>query len=384
MPLHFTTDELAERRRRTSARMREQGLDGMLLFRQESMYYLTGYDTFGYVFLQCVYLSADGETITLLTRSPDLRQAQYTSIIEDIRIWRDRDGANPALDLKDILEAHGCRGKTLGVEYEAYGLTGFNCKRLEAALDGFCTLRDASYLVSRLRLVKSPAEIAYVHKAAELADAAYDAALTLIRPGASESEILAAMHSAIYTGGGDDPANEFVIGSGPGALLGRYQSYRRTLEANDQITLEWAGVYHHYHAAMMRTLVAGRAPQVQKNMQAVAVEAISECEEVLRPGNTAGQVFDAYARVCDGAGMKKHRLNACGYCLGTTFAPNWMDWPMLFEGNPVVLEPGMVFFVIANIFNSEAGLAVAPARAYVVTDKGNEPLSKAPFHLEVG
>ena len=224
MPLHFTTDELAQRRRRASALMREQGLNGLLMFRQESMYYLTGYDTFGYVFFQCVYMSADGETITLLTRSPDLRQAQYTSIITDIRIWRDRDGANPALDLKDILQAHGCRGKRLGVEYEAYGLTGFNCKRLEAALDGFCTLQDASYLVSALRLVKSPAEIAYVRKAAALADEAYGAALPLIRPGTSETDILVAMHTAILEGGGDDPANEFVVGSGPGALLGRYQS----------------------------------------------------------------------------------------------------------------------------------------------------------------
>jgi len=34
-------------------------LDGLLMFRQESMYYLTGYDTFGFVFFQCLYLGAD-------------------------------------------------------------------------------------------------------------------------------------------------------------------------------------------------------------------------------------------------------------------------------------------------------------------------------------
>ncbi|MEZ5925894.1 MAG: Xaa-Pro peptidase family protein [Hyphomicrobiaceae bacterium] len=384
MPLHFGKDELALRRRRVCAALQEQGLDGLLMFRQESMYYLTGYDTFGYVFFQCLYMSADGSTITLLTRAPDLRQARYTSIIDDIRIWRDRDGANPALELKEILEEQGCRGKRLGVEYDAYGLTGQNCKRLEAALDGFCELEDSSYLVSRLRLTKSTAEIAFVRKAAELADLAYAAVLPLIRPGVSESDILATLHATIYKGGGDDPANEFCIGSGPGALLGRYQSYRRILEPDDQITLEWAGVYRHYHAAMMRTLVAGRAPQVQRDMQAVALEAIAECEEALRPGNMVGQVFDAYARTCDRAGMTRHRLNACGYCLGATFGPNWMDWPMLYAKNPVLLEPGMVFFVIANIFNSDAGLAVAPARTYVVTETGNEPLSNAPFHLEVG
>ena len=72
MSLHFTADELAERRRRTVDAMTGRGLDGLLLFRQESMYYLTGYDTFCFCFFQCLYLDADG-AMTLLTRSPDLR-----------------------------------------------------------------------------------------------------------------------------------------------------------------------------------------------------------------------------------------------------------------------------------------------------------------------
>ncbi len=72
--------------------MEQQGLDGLLMFQQESMYYLTGYDTFGFCFFQCLYLGADGK-LALLTRAPDLRQAQHTSIIEDIRIWTDEAGA---------------------------------------------------------------------------------------------------------------------------------------------------------------------------------------------------------------------------------------------------------------------------------------------------
>jgi Xaa-Pro dipeptidase len=49
--------------------MAERGLHGLLLFRQESMYYLTGYDTFGYCFFQCLYLGAVGRLV-LLTRAP--------------------------------------------------------------------------------------------------------------------------------------------------------------------------------------------------------------------------------------------------------------------------------------------------------------------------
>jgi Xaa-Pro dipeptidase len=376
MALHFSTQELADRRARTVEAMERDGLDGMLLFRQESMYYLTGYDTFGYVFFQCLYLGADGR-MTLLTRAPDLRQAQETSVIEDIRLWVDGPEATPAEDLRAILAEQGCQGRRLGVEYEAYGLTARNGLRLQAALDGFCDLADASELISRLRVVKSAAEIVYLRRAAELADRALEAALPLVGPGAFEGDILAAMHGAIFAGGGDYPGNEFIIGSGPGALLCRYYSGRRHLDAEDQLTLEWAGVERHYHAAMMRTLRVGAAPPRQVEMHQVARDALLAVEDGLRPGRPLGEAFDAHARTLDAAGYQAHRLNACGYAMGTTFSPNWMDWPMLYHGNPVVAAPGMAFFVHIIIFDSARGLAMTLGRTSLINETGAEPLSAA-------
>jgi Xaa-Pro dipeptidase len=380
MALHFSQDELAERRRRTCEALAKEGLDGLLMFRQESMYYLSGYDTFGYVYFQCLYLSSSGELV-LLTRAPDLRQAQQTSCITDIRIWVDQPKARPARQLRAILEEKGCRGRRLGVEYQAYGLTGFNAKRLEAALEGFCTLSDASWLVSQQRLVKSEAEIRYVRRAAQLTDEAFSAAQQAGGAGAFEGDILAAMHGAIFRGDGDDPANEFIIGSGPQALLCRYHSGRRRLDAEDQLTLEWAAAFRHYHAAMMRTLPVGKVPAAQREMHRVACDALLAVEAALRPGGTVGAAFDAHARVLDEAGYGAHRMNACGYSLGTTFAPNWMDWPMLYHANPAVIEPGMVFFVHIIIFDSERSLAMTLGRTSLIGAQGAEPLSKAPLEL---
>jgi Xaa-Pro dipeptidase len=287
----------------------------------------------------------------------------------------DKDDADPALQLKDILAEFGCNNQKLGVEYDAYGLTAKNGKVLESALDGFCALEDASDLVNRLRVIKSPAELAYVNKAAELADLALDEAHRLAGPGADKGEILAAIQGVIFAGGGDYPGNEFIIGSGEDALLCRYKSGRPKLDTEDQLTLEWAAAYRHYHAALMRTIPIGRATADHKEIHKINMDAMQACMAALKPGHLIGEVFDAHAKTCDDAGMHEHRLNATGYCLDTTFASNWMDWPMYYHGNPVIAEPNMVFFLHMILMNSNTNQAMYFGHTVVVTKTGCEPLS---------
>ena len=82
------------------------------------------------------------------------------------------------------------------------------------------------------------------------------------------------MQGAIFNGGGDYPANEFIIGSGKNALLCRYQSEKRNLNEVDQLSIEWAGTYRHYHSAMFRTIPIGKANKKQKKMYEACVRSI--------------------------------------------------------------------------------------------------------------
>ena len=380
MALHFSKDEFASRLELVKARMKEEKLDALLVFAQESMYWLTGYDTFGYCFFQCLVVKADGQMV-LLTRSADLRQARHTSVIEDIRIWVDRTNADPAQDLKNLLMDLDLLGAKLGVEYDTHGLTGLNARRLDNQLTSFANATDASYIISKLRLVKSPAEIEYAEKAAALSDDALDAALPLIRPGANAADILAAMQGAIFAGGGDYPANEFILGSGADALLCRYKAGRRNLDATDQLTLEWAGVFAHYHAPMMRTIVIGTPTDRQKELFAACRDAIEAIEEVLVTGNTFGTVFDTHARIMDERGLAKHRLNACGYSVGARFSPSWMEHQMFHAGNPEPILPGMTLFVHMIIMDSESGTAMTLGRTYLITDGPVRNLSRHSLDL---
>ena len=129
MALHFSDQEFSNRKNNTIESMKKFNLDAILIFRQESMYWLTGYDTFGYVFFQTLVMDQKGNMI-LLTRAPDLRQAQNTSNIKDIRIWVDKDNSDPTHELKNILKELNLKGKNIGVEYEAYGMTGRSAMKL--------------------------------------------------------------------------------------------------------------------------------------------------------------------------------------------------------------------------------------------------------------
>ena len=185
-----------------------------------------------------------------------------------------------------MLDDLGAAGRRLGVEFDAYGLTYANGLKLAAALDGVVELVDASRLVPALRVdevggrdrlrARGPRALS------DAADAAGDRARS--RAGADEGEILAAQHAAIFGGGGEYPGNEFIIGSGRDALLCRYKAGRRKLDADDQITLEFAGVYRHYHAAIMRTPWSATPRPLHRAYHAAAREALLACEAELRPG----------------------------------------------------------------------------------------------------
>ena len=160
------------------------------------------------------------------------------------------------------------------------------------------------------------------------------APLISTKGGAFEGNILADMQGAVFRGGGDYAGNKFIIGSDKRALLCRYASGRRNLDAQDQLTLEWSGSYARYHAAMMQTLIIGQACKKHRKMHAVACEALKACEAAIMPGKPMGDVFAAHAKVFDKVGVSHARRNACGYAMGAIYNPIWVDFPTFYENDP--------------------------------------------------
>lgn len=382
--LQFERGELEGRIARARERIRERGLAAMLLFAPESQYYLTGYDTNGYVFFQCLVMTGDETPLTMLTRKPDLETARRTSIIEDVRIWYDTVDADPGRELRGILEEKGLKGAEVGIELATYGLTAANYLLVARALEGWCHLVDASDLVRGLRIVKSPAELAYVRRAAALADDGLAAMRASARPGAFEGQITAAGQAAIFAGGGDPPASGPVLGSGDRALLVRNSTGARHLDPVDQLTIEFAAVYRRYHACLMQTFPIGDDSPAQRHMYEATREALVAMTEAAAPGRPLGGIDEAHRRVFDAAGYREARMAACGYSLGATYRPNWMDVPpMLYAGNPLPAEPGMVLFMHAILADSARNLAMSLGHTVVINAQGCEVLTRDPLAYHV-
>ena len=276
------------------------------------------------------------------------------------------------------------RGARVGIEYATYGLTAANGRRVEAALAGLVTLEDASDIVREQRLVKSAAELAYVRAAGRLADTAIEAMLGATAAGQLDCQTTAAGVAAMLAGGGDMPASGPLVNSGPRAIYGRGIGGPRRLDAEDQMMIELGASYYRYHVCTEETVAIGRPRPRQQALFALAEEAMQRVLDHARPGRALGELDDIHRRVLDNAGLAQERFAACGYAVGCTFRPTWMDVPpMIYSGNPLLLQPGMVFFVHIMVPDSASGVAAGLGRSFVITDGAAENLSALPFRLHV-
>ena len=375
----FSVSEYRQRLDRTRATLRARGLDALLLFAQESLFYLTGYDTSGYVFFQCAVLPTEGP-IVLLTRRPDLAQARDTSIIEDIRIWYNAEDANPTAELRAILEEKGLKGGRLGIELQTFGLTAGNWRAVERELAGFCVLDEASDVVRAQRLVKSPTELEHVRQAGRLADLAMEAVRSTAAPGRLSNELAGAALSAMLAHGGDLPSEQPIVNSGPRAVYGRGVLGAYRLEEQDQVLVEFGASHRRYMSCIERTVILGPLSHDHQSMFSVVRDTLLAMTAVIRAGVPLGAIDAMHRRVLDASPYGRDRYGACGYSLGATFAPTWMDAPpMIYADNPLVMEPGMVLFPHVMLGAIDSRRAVGMGHTVIVTETGCEALSRVPL-----
>ncbi len=375
---HFSREEFSQRQQKTRKHLQNLELDGLLLFKIEDMYWLTGYESDGFCIFGSMFIGTEG-ALTHLARPADLGNLSYSSICEDVRISPDTEDSTRAEHIKDMLRSLGMEGKKIGIQVDTMGLTPRLFLEISAILDGWCELTVAPDFIRILRLVKSPQELNYFRKAGEVMDIVMDKVIEATYPGAFEGDIYATFYDTLFRLDADLPAHIPPLGSGESALNLRYTTKRKNVSENDQVTLELGLAYRHYHVACMGVVLTG--PEINKRhlkMHKTSVTALDEVQAALRPGTTVGELFDIYKETLEEHGEHDAVLTVAGYTMGAMWPPTWMEEPMIFEGNPLVLEENMTFFTHMILNDRETGLSMAVGETAIVTKDAPEIITHTP------
>ena len=376
--VNFSEDEFLERQRRVRSELLARDLDGLLVSRVEDQHWLCGLDTDGFVIFHIMFIGSGGQ-LTHVSRTADIASIDYSSLCDDVRVWEDAEGNSKSKAIRDMLASHGMAGKRIGVQLDTFGLLPALHVELREALDGWCELVDASNLVRLMRLVKSPAELEHHRHAGRILDRACARAIELTAPGADEGHVLAEVYRIIWEEGADIPANRMPMGHGDKAMNVRYVTGRGSIGENDQVTFEMGDAWRHYHVADMFTVLTG--PKIDPRhlkMHEACVEALDSVQAALRPGRKLGEVFEAHRATLAAHGFEHAILKACGYTMGATFPPTWMEQPMIYRDNPLVLEPNMVFFTHMILSDQKAGLIMSLGETSIIRSGAPEVITHVP------
>jgi Xaa-Pro dipeptidase len=134
----------------------------------------------------------------------------------------------------------------------------------------------------------------------------------------------------------------------------------------------------------MQTFPIGEDSPEQRHLYDACRAALDAMTAATVPGRPLGDIDSAHRRVLDEAGYRHARMSACGYSIGATYRPSWMDVPpMLYAGNPTLAAPGMVLFMHVILADSGRNLAMSLGHTVLVHDSGCEVISHSDLAYHV-
>ena len=233
---------------------------------------------------------------------------------------------------------------------------------------------------TRLRLVKSPEEIAWLRAGAQMSDDAVAALAAAARPGMSEAECAAALESAYVPAGGRTHIHYLGVTAmaAPAQCVPAQWPSARRLSAGDVLTCEVSAAYGGYPGQLLRTFaIGGEPPPLYLDLHEVAEAAFDAVAAKLVPGAQASDLVKA-ARVITDAGYTVYDDLVHGY--GGGYLPPVLSRAALESGQAAdfTFEPGMTVVIQPNVITRDEQAGVQTGELVLVTETGCESLHRFP------
>ncbi len=265
------------------------------------------------------------------------------------------------------------------------GRVGFEAEHLPyAALERLRELSPVEWVptkgvIERLRLKKTPEEVARIRQAQALAEKALEHALDLLKPGVEEREVALEIEFFLRKAGAEGAAFPPIVASGVRGALPHAGASEKRLEAGELVTLDLGAKVAGYHSDMTRTVALGKPSSEMRRVHQAVLSALEVALENLRPGRT-GKEVDALAREeLKRHGLDRYFVHSLGHGVGLAVH----EGPSLSPYTEEVLEPGMVVTVEPGVYLPGVG-GVRIEELVLLTEDGIELLSRFPRgYLEV-
>jgi Xaa-Pro aminopeptidase len=312
-------------------------------------------------------------------------------LVIDIPWWRKdltvADDVRPGNDVvplvADALRSAGLDGKKVGVVGASMMTAAAYLGMAEASAS--TTFTRADELIEKLRIHKSPAEVAAIRAALALGSASVRAAFDAVAPGVTEADIAAEGAFVIAKHGGawyDSPC-----GSGPNSHFftwSRMPSWdaRRKLEPGDAFHMDSYGSFGGYYWDFGRVRVVGDDPTpIQRQMMEANIAIVNAVAGAIKPGIRACDAYAAGAAVSAEheivAQLAEEETDTEGFpALGHGFGVGF-EGPWIAPNDETVLAPGMAIACETLFGRADVGGTFFEQNG-VVTEDGFDVLSDAP------
>jgi Xaa-Pro aminopeptidase len=378
----FPLAEHGLRHARLAALMEAEELDALVLVSEESIRYLSGYNSMIWAAAArwlpgALVVTRDPAAIRLVVSIFDAGAARGTA-------WTEVDPYGDATELPAKVHEHLRRvaARRVGLETGVGSSLSLPYELLRQLVDGLDPAGDASRLLSAMRMVKSPAEIERLRTAAQAAVHGYAAGLGAARAGQTEEELLSAIGAAMYANGCTASTHALFLNAVAGrdrAPLADAPGSERPLRNGDVVFVDGGGPCRGYMSDIIRMAAVGEVGAKAERWMEAALAANEALRESARAGTTVSELYEAGRDVYDEFGLGDAAGSLFGHGIGLEV------WERPFvkrhddDREDVTLRPGMTICLepivapvedgeLAGLFVVEDMVAITHGDAEVLSD----------------
>jgi Xaa-Pro aminopeptidase len=378
----FTKEEFANRLARAREAIGKAGLDWLIVIHPVSMRWLIGQDNKSYTAFQCLPVSAKDGKLEVFAREMERNEFEADSMADAVRSYNGGEPEDPMEAFAKFAADRGLTKGRVGMEVPAYYLHPHHYGKLKEIL-GVALVAEPNGLINGLKLAKSPQELDYHRRSAQIAGEAWKALLSVAKEGASELELSGAAYQKILSSGSFLPASTMNLVTGERSCFALGGPTERKMKRGDTGLVELGGAYKRYTSTLGRQWSIAKPSQRLLDLHKIVLEASDAAMAKMKAGAAAIDAHEALKGVIARAGLDHYRQHTSGYGMAPGFPPSWGEPTNMFGSSKDVLQANMVMTIEPAVFIKEEGLGVRLIDNCIIKDDGIELLSTTPRDIAI-